>query len=312
MSQTLDIMKDEDGLIVSLAGLFEKRTNGNDTEDHFQPSPVVIDVPKNTLAFVAGVLTVDDWGYVDITSNGQTNRVINLTPEVEPAGPRGGHPRWTGTIENPIALKEGKHTIVVHQDNAPYSAEYEDVSYNNISFCEVNLSIVYKRVNLMTQAEANAWLSAYAPVNYDTMKTSDKVYEYVGGELYRLHLTSDNYENSCALRVSVALSTLGDSLEGQTGAAQYDNVKHLKDGYAILGAANMTTYLTKKLGTPTYNSIAAYKDTKEEGDIIAFGGVNAKNNAHVGIATGANLGSGGGLASSVWVLNRPSWMDPEK
>lgn len=312
MAQTLDITRDKDGLIVGLAGLFEKRTNGNDAEDHYQPSPVVIDVPKNTVAFVSGVLTVDDWGYVDITSNGQTARVINLTSEIQPAGPRGGHPRWSGEIENPVELGEGKHTIVVHQDNAPYSAEYESVSYNNISFCEVSLSIVYKRVNLMTKAEATDWLNAYAPVNYVKMPSSSTVYAYVGGELNHLHLTDKDYADSCALRVSIALSTLGDSLQGEPGAALYDNVEHLKGGYAIVGAANMTTYLTKKLGPPTYGSIKAYKEEMEGGDIIAFGGVNVNNQAHVGIATGANPESGGGLTSSVWVLNRPSWIDPKK
>ncbi|MEG0837163.1 MAG: T6SS effector amidase Tae4 family protein, partial [Akkermansia sp.] len=105
--------------------------------------------------------------------------------------------------------------------------------------------------NLWSQANAQKLLGCYTPVDFSPSHTPEYVFDYVGGELKKLHDSGDkDYENSCALRVSIALWAYGITLQkGSFGAEKYDNVSHLgPNGIAILEANNMTSFMQNQLG----------------------------------------------------------------
>jgi len=114
-------------------------------------------------AHLRATLTVDDWGYIDVTplsGSGPTVRIINLTDEVESPGPRNGHVRWSGQTDEAIVLQPGQYSIIVRQDNAPYSQEYAHATGYNVSFCQVEATIEYvaipapeKSISLLTASE---------------------------------------------------------------------------------------------------------------------------------------------------------------
>ena len=144
MSQTLDIQTDAEGRIVGLSGNFSKQTNSNGAEDHFAPDSVSLTVPENTEAHVTASMTVDDWGYIDITpASGASIRAIDLTSSVESPGPRGGHVRWSAQTSDAIVLAPGQYSITVRQDNAPYNEAYAAQAGNNVSFCQASVTIEY-------------------------------------------------------------------------------------------------------------------------------------------------------------------------
>lgn len=90
MSQ-LDIQTDTEGRFIGLSGNFIKQTNSNGEEDRFAPDAVTITVPENMEAHVSASMTVDDWGYIDITpvsGAGSAIRAVNLTTEVASLGLR--------------------------------------------------------------------------------------------------------------------------------------------------------------------------------------------------------------------------------
>ena len=72
--------------------------------------------------------------------------------------------------------------------------------------------------NLWNIANAQRLLGCYNVVDYPTM-TTDDVWNYIGGCLNDSHVSGDaNYINSCALRLSIALSSYGIDLNGAPGA----------------------------------------------------------------------------------------------
>lgn len=145
MSQ-VDIQTDTEGRIIGLSGNFTKWTNSNGEEDHFAPDAVTITVPENMEAHVSASMTVDDWGYIDITplsGGGSTIRAINLTTEVASPGPRGGHVRWSGQTNEAIVLQPGQYSIIIRQDNAPYGEAYASEAGTNVSFCQASVTIEY-------------------------------------------------------------------------------------------------------------------------------------------------------------------------
>lgn len=308
MAQELIPEYNEQGQLVGLSGHFSATTNGNGTEDHFQPAAFTLTVDPGKAVLATAVLTVDDWGYLDICSNGSTQRVIDLTDAVEAPGPRGGHVRWSASIQNPLMLGEGAHIITVRQDNAPYNEEYQHAQQYNVSFCQFSMTLEHKRINLMNRAEALSWITAYAPVNYHAMGNTE-VYEYVGGELERRHKNDPKgyYYYSCALRVSIALTTLGIDYTQAEGADLYDNVEHLYHGHAIVAVTHLRSFLTTILGAPTYTDSSMYKKEAESEDIIVFAG-----GGHSGICMWSEWDKAGPYSfdEAIWVLNRTTWLDP--
>ena len=215
MSQ-VDIQTDTDGRIIGLSGNFTKWTNSNGDEDHFAPDAVTITVPEDMEAHVSATMTVDDWGYIDITplsGGGSTIRAINLTTEVARPGPRGGHVRWSGQSNEAIVLQPGQYSIIIRQDTAPYDEAYANEAGTNVSFCQASVTIEYVAIrapkkNLLSRSRAIALLDAYTKYNYnqENCPYAEDVWEKVGGELFQLHTTKpEYYYNKCALRVSLAL-----------------------------------------------------------------------------------------------------------
>ena len=72
-------------------------------------------------------LTVDDWGKAFVNEH----LIVNLTPEVEPPGPRGGHETWTGC--GSIALKSGSYAISYQSSNISLPHEKFNKSICNVS-----------------------------------------------------------------------------------------------------------------------------------------------------------------------------------
>lgn len=135
----------------------------------------------------------------------------------------------------------------------------------------------------------------------------------VGGELLQLHTTEpEYYYNTCALRVGLALSELGVDYSNAIGAAQYDNVNVLLNGYAILSANAMTAFMRDLLGEPTYRSYDEHVENAQPDDIIFHGGMLPDSeDAHVGICQGVDNESSNGITTMIWVLNSMSSQEPE-
>ena len=182
MSQTLDIQTDAEGRIVGLSGNFSKQTNSNGAEDHFAPDSVSLTVPENTEAHVTASMTVDDWGYIDITpASGASIRAIDLTSSVESPGPRGGHVRWSAQTSDAIVLAPGQYSITVRQDNAPYNEAYAAQAGNNVSFCQASVTIEY--VAILSPVKTISVLTADEYGEIDATGTTCAGYIKSGGRV---------------------------------------------------------------------------------------------------------------------------------
>lgn len=124
------------------------------------------------------------------------------------------------------------------------------------------------------------------------------------------HVSGDpNYINSCALRLSIALSSYGIDLNGAPGAnnigAKGNSQALGGKKHVIISAAQMATYLRTLLGTPDYldDGDNGY-NTPQAGDIIVFG-----DDLHVGMCPGNNTAVGSFISGPVWLLQRSTLDD---
>lgn len=140
--------------------------------------------------------------------------------------------------------------------------------------------------------------------------TTDNVWNYIGGWLNDSHVSGDaNYINSCALRLSIALSSYGIDLNGAPGAnnigAKGNSQALGGKKHVIISAAQMAVYLRILLGAPDYpdDGENGY-NTPQAGDIIVFG-----DSLHVGMCSGNNIGVGSFISGPVWLLQRSTLDD---
>ena len=174
--------------------------------------------------------------------------------------------------------------------------------------------------NLWKMEDAQKLLKCYNVVDYVTMPDPGQVWAYIGGWLYQAHLKeikdnvpeqSRNYYNSCALRMSIALSSFGKDLKGEAGAeligdkANADTIGGKT--HVITRARDMAAYVQKLLGDPDYPD-AQDKGycSPQPGDIIVFAG-----NGHVGMCPGDNIFIGSFLTGPIWLINRSTLKDAE-
>ncbi|MBR5196461.1 MAG: RHS repeat protein, partial [Akkermansia sp.] len=100
-----------------------------------------INVPKvldengeemSILARIEATFSVEDWGYVMV--DGQ--KIISMTREDEPAGPRGGHATWPARSGSTV-VSSGQHQLVFHYENINMA----DAANNKI-VCEYSYRVV--------------------------------------------------------------------------------------------------------------------------------------------------------------------------
>lgn len=257
---------------------------------------------------------VDDNGWMEICGH---------KIEVKGTGEYGG---GQFRYSEPLKLKipAGYHKISVFFENIDYKPNPQ----NNRARLEILMDGKQIELgdvtsaNLWTQTNAQRLIECYTPVDFS--HESEYIFDYVGGELKKLHDSGDkSYENSCALRVSIALWAYGISLKGVDGAAKFDNVQHLgAEGIAVLGAAKMTSFMQKQLEhepdciqpdalTPQEiadNVILERVDFLGSASTLFMGGkVIDRNSAHVGIAVGSSFQLGNGMIDKVWILYCSQW-----
>lgn len=270
-------------------------------------------------------VTLDDNGYIEI--NGQ--KVVEIT----------GTNSSKSKTGDPVHLKKGFHyTKLQHRNEevpeaiAPYPNAEEFVP--KMGETDLELWEIDAPKNLMTKEEARKLLNNYKPVGYgEGGKSTDDVWAYIGGGLNNAHLKeiADNipmdarqYYNSCALRVSIALSRSGTSLAavrdeggklaatnitlvdppGNLGALNPDYIEggdtsNLRK-HVVLSAAVMSKYFRDKYGAADYTDDwdDAYC-TPQESDILFFG-----DTGHTGIGPGNNLAIGSYNHQALWLLYR--------
>ena len=124
----------------SLEGNFfkEDTIKGTSAADSMDTVTIPFLVPEGQRAVILAFLNVDDWGTLTVTdkATGTKQLEIRLTPDVEPAGPRGGHTEWSKMDHT--MLQAGQYDITVTHQNTTYPAEY-DPRYN-VSKCRFTLS----------------------------------------------------------------------------------------------------------------------------------------------------------------------------
>lgn len=244
-------------------------------------------------------ISVDDNGYIEIGGE----HVVEVT---------GTNSSTTKTGSK--YLKKGFHYVRLYHKNeevpeeiAPYPNVEQFVP--KMGDAELELWEIDAPKNLWNVANAQRLLGCYNVVDYPTM-TTDDVWNYIGGWLNDSHVSGDtNYINSCALRLSIALSSYGIDLNGAPGAnnigAQGNSQALGGKKHVIISAAQMAAYLRTLLGTPDYpdDGENGY-NTPQAGDIIVFG-----DSLHVGMCPGNNIGVGSFISGPVWLFQRSTLDD---
>lgn len=242
---------------------------------------------------------MDDCGYLEIAGE----KVVELTDTHSSTSASGSK-----------ELEKGYHYVRLHHGNlavpeeiAPYPNAEEFVPKMNGD--DLQLWEIDAPQNLWKAADALCLLSCYNVVDYATMDT-DQVWASIGGWLNDSHVSKDpNYYNSCALRLSIALSGYGIDLNGAPGAnniGKEGNSEALGGRkHVIISAAQMATHLHTLLGTPDYpgDGDDGYC-TPQKGDIVVFG-----NDLHVGMCPGDDTAIGSFISGPVWLLQRSTLDD---
>ncbi|MEG2970259.1 MAG: T6SS effector amidase Tae4 family protein [Akkermansia sp.] len=260
---------------------------------------------------------VDDNGWLEI--HGHKIEVKGMGPQ------NGGGFRYSEPLK--LKIPAGHHKIKIYFENIDYKPAEGNRARLEVLMdgAQIILGNITDKPNLWSQANAQKLLGCYTPVDFSPSHTPEYVFDYVGGELKKLHDSGDkDYENSCALRVSIALWAYGITLQkGSFGAEKYDNVSHLgPNGIAILEANNMTSFMQNQLGheadciqpeklTPAEENdsvILEKVDFSNDLSYLFMGGVTEiSGHAHVGIATGTGYTLGNGMTNKVWILYCAKW-----
>ncbi|MDH3068295.1 PA14 domain-containing protein [Akkermansia sp. N21169] len=266
-------------------------------------------------------IQIDDNGYLKI--NGE--KVVELTGS-------NSSKKATGSKE----LKKGFHYAKLHHENlevpeaiAPYPNAEEFVP--QMDGKDLELWEIDAPKNLMKAEDAQKLLGYYNVVDFATM-SQDQVWNHIGGWFNEQHLAGVGiYQDSCALRLSIAFCCKGISLSGvkdSSGKTAANNItlvtppgnlSALNPGmtgqedpstlqkHVVFSAAAMSLFLHNTYGESDY----ADKDAKtgyctpQEGDIVIFG-----QTGHVGMAPGNNMEKIGNYGGQpIWLLYRSTLDD---
>lgn len=240
-------------------------------------------------------------------------------------GPLGGG-NYTSEESTPIPLlKKGYYRVHVSYTNIDYPGK-------NIARLDVLLNGEQITVgqlethNTLSEDEAGLILSEYME-HVDYTKSTQEIWALFG----ELALSKYGEENSCATRVSIALSRAGYTLTGamtSDGKPASNNIVNMGWNAQILNADGsdtkrhvvMSAYAMSQLyyvfwGNSDYDIYSDYQNNSSSdlpevynphpGDIIVFG-----DDFHVGICPGDEPSVANFMCGEVWLLYRPTWEDP--
>lgn len=280
-----------------------------------------------------GYFKLESDGNVTITVGADDNACVTLLAfpqqpvdlQAEPGDPNGGgkYREIEGVFTN---LSKGYYRVRVTYENVRGPAENLSQLVVKVNNAIMQLGELSNVKNLMTQSHAEALYNAYLPVSYSHTdengnqvgKTAENVWQYVGGNLYQEHLrdTTDDYQDTCALRLSIALGVFGVPIASIGGNVTYRLYDHNnvtgETVRVILGAEDMDSELTKFFGIKSFSSWDLYAASpgKSDSDILLRSGPG-----HVGLCKGRNKNSSG-LAGETyendkyWLLWRASFDEP--
>lgn len=248
---------------------------------------------------------------------------VDLQPE--PGDPNGGG-KYREIKRVFTNLSKGYYRVRVTYENVRGPAENLSQLVVKVNNAIMQIGELSNVKNLMTQSHAEALYNAYLPVSYphtdgngnQVGKTAEEVWKYVGGNLYEDHQkdTKGYYQDTCALRVSIALGVFGVPIESIDGGVTYKLSGHNdvtgETGRVILAAKNTDNQLTEFFGIKSFSSWDLYASSpgKSDSDILLRSGPN-----HVGLCKGGDKNSSG-LADltyandKYWLIWRASLDDP--
>lgn len=254
-------------------------------------------------------VTLDDNGYIELDGK----KVVEIT----------GSNSSTSKTGAAIRLKKGFHYVKLHHENlavpetiAPYPNAEEFVPKLNGE--DLKLWEIDAPKNLMTKEDAKALLADYNVYGFASNNSTSDVYAAIGGWLDDYHQQGlDNYQYSCAIRLSIGLSRFGVSLKGIPGAnniGEGDNTVLGGKEHVIISADDMGAYLTQKIGVADYSAYEKYS-TPQPGDIAVWHRPSDRSQGivgHVGMGSQDNVfNEGGGDGEKYWLLYRATLEDPE-
>lgn len=252
-------------------------------------------------------IQVDDNGFIEIDGK----KVVEVTGS-----------NSSTSREASLELQKGFHYAKFHHENLAVPEEI--AGYPNAAQFEsflngerIRLKDIDAPMNLWRKEEAQRLLSCYNVVDHETLHTGS-VWALIGGWLNEKHLkeiaenvpeNKRQYYNSCALRVSIALSQFGYDLAGVRGAENIlDGNADVLGGkqHVLMKAADMVAFLYSLLGEPDYHGDGTDGYcTPQAGDIVIFG-----SSGHTGMCPGDHRSVGGFIAGDIWLLQR-STLDDE-
>lgn len=241
---------------------------------------------------------IDDNGYISIAGQ----RVVELD----------GHNGRT-TVTGQVSLTAGYHKIVLHhEDLIPLNEKYKNAQVFTPKINDEAMQIykIMAPVNVMTEKRAREIMGNYNEYNYQKKSSKDiygdKTLTEDLGKLYG----QENYTDSCAIRVSLALRDSRIILPS-SDAGHTDN----SGNPLYIRARSFAPYFTSNLGEAAYTNAAAAKTSVEYPEvesIVAWTTINTKSGLINHVAFGFN-GEGDSkeltykAANSIWVLYSDLW-----
>lgn len=138
--------------------------------------------------------------------------------------------------------------------------------------------------------------------------TAEQVYTYIGGFLNVENKNPNpDYQDSCALRLSIAFSRYGTDFSGEAGAVniKYGNKNSIGGkSHVVITARSMLSFQKRKLGAPTYSNFEDYEKDDHCDEILIWG-----DTGHVGMGPSENLQWGSVRRGEVWVYKKDNKPD---
>lgn len=208
------------------------------------------------------------------------------------------------------------------------------VSFTNINYSGANVARLDVLLNgtqiTIGQLETHNKLNAATATNILNQYKDNVSYRKSALEIWALFgeraVETNGNEQTCATRVSIALSRAGYTLTGATysdGSSASNNVVRMgwdptilnADGsntkcHIVMSAAAMSQFYDTLFGDVDYEDCSDYQNENDtfqpqEGDIVIFG-----DEVHVGICPGNDESVASFMCGGVRLLYRPSWGDP--
>ncbi len=253
-------------------------------------------------------MTVDDSGYVKMALP-PTLGVIEVETILEITGKHSS----ISTQTAPIVLDAGFYYIEMHHENSIPDRDYPNATQFKLELNGTRVDYLYDMVvppNRLTSADAWRLAGCYDPVSYKL--GPEAIWDMASEALKK----DTGGGESCALRMSIALSNYGFDFKGiadnwslkdpaNTLLGQDANGNNKQ--YVLVGAAPMRDFLISKLGPPDY---AKYGEgdgyTPRNGDVVVYA-----DSGHTGLSIDGRADYGGGFRDNLWLLSRTTMDDPD-